>query len=292
MADPSASPATTASGRPGDGTGPAPSLFDITARLAALGAVVLSSFALVKCYAVAHFSLTTGSALLTTAPLSVLLGTVMSYACWILPLGALALGSLAWVRKQRGGGGGEIVALVLATLAAAALSPLMPLLVTTGSFLLVLAVFHGQPVVSAVAYRDGSPPPRWLRRWTGRNGSPPPALLARWTEWSSRPRASWVVRWHGWRLRSLAVATFFGVALLVVFFWTVTRAWIPVELVTVRADGQETLLVGNVLDTTDGWTTVMRAGDRGLSRFPSEDVLSRQLCHLNGAQPAGQAPIL
>src|SRR3954452_19661912 len=58
-------------------------------QITALAALLLGAFAVVKSYAVANFSLTTGSALLAAAPVSVLLGSLMSYAYWAFPLAAV-----------------------------------------------------------------------------------------------------------------------------------------------------------------------------------------------------------
>src|SRR4051794_28717534 len=63
------------------------SIFQLATNLAAAGAVLLTGFALTKAYAVGHFSLTTGAALLTAAPVAVLLGSLMSYAYWGVPTG-------------------------------------------------------------------------------------------------------------------------------------------------------------------------------------------------------------
>ncbi len=67
----------------------------VASHAASIGAVALALFALVKAYAAANFSLTTTSALLTTAPLGVLLGTLASYSYQIFPL--LGLAGVAWV---------------------------------------------------------------------------------------------------------------------------------------------------------------------------------------------------
>src|SRR5690349_2144661 len=65
-------------------------------RITAQAALLLGAFAVVKSYAVAHFSLTTGSALLSAAPVSVLLGSLMSYAYWGFPLAAVAAAHLGF----------------------------------------------------------------------------------------------------------------------------------------------------------------------------------------------------
>lgn len=225
--------------------GGGPSLVDLAGRAGAVGAVVLAGFALIKCYAVANFSLTTGSALLTTAPLSVLLGSLMSYAYWALPLGTLALFWYAWLRHPAGGWGGESTVLVAAGLVTAALSPPAPLLWCTGAFVAYLLLARG------------------LRGVLGGTGSP-----------------------------VVSVRVFFAGAVLVLVFSSLTRPWIPFERIVVQGTGQPEQMVANVLAVDGEWTTIMRAGDRGLSRIRSDDVLTRQLCHLDGVQQAGLAPLM
>jgi hypothetical protein len=63
--------------------------------IATLGAVGLTLFVFLKAYGAAEFSLTTASALISAAPLSVVLGTLISYTYALLPLVSLA--SLAWL---------------------------------------------------------------------------------------------------------------------------------------------------------------------------------------------------
>ncbi|MGR7026256.1 hypothetical protein [Geodermatophilus sp. URMC 62] len=90
----------------------------------------------------------------------------------------------------------------------------------------------------------------------------------------------------------LGTPVFFVVAVLWVLLGTLTRPWTPVELVGYQEGSEQHLVVGNVLSADGEWTTVMRSGDRGLTRIRSEDVGSRRLCHLVGAQELGQAPLL
>jgi hypothetical protein len=73
----------------------APSKTSSVPPVASLGAAAVGIFALMKVYAAAGFSLTTASALLTTAPLNVLLGSLVSFSYELFPL--LALGALAWL---------------------------------------------------------------------------------------------------------------------------------------------------------------------------------------------------
>jgi hypothetical protein len=66
--------------------------------IATLGALFLPLFVFLKAYGAAEFSLTTASALLSATPLSVVLGTLISYAYSVLPL--LSLASLSWLVTQ------------------------------------------------------------------------------------------------------------------------------------------------------------------------------------------------
>ena len=59
-----------------------------------ISAVAVTTFVTLRAYGAARFSLTTASALITTAPLSVLFGTITSYAYAVLPL--LCIVGAAW----------------------------------------------------------------------------------------------------------------------------------------------------------------------------------------------------
>ncbi|MGK5172773.1 hypothetical protein [Geodermatophilus sp. CPCC 205761] len=241
------------------------SLLQDAAHLSIVGAVLLTGFALVKSYAVGHFSLTTGAALLTTAPLTVLLGSLMSYAYWILPLAALALlyGAVR-ARRRIGAWTWEGAALLGLAALSALLSPVRSLLTCGLAFLVFLLVARGP---RAAAEATGADAPDHRSRWR-----------SRWASLTSSPL--------------FRTPVFFVVAVLWVVLGSLTRPWTPVELVAFQEGAEQRLVVGNVLSADGEWTTVMRAGDRGLNRIRSEDVVSRRLCHLVGAQAAGQAPLL
>lgn len=259
-------------GGPGSGSGDTrertaeehASLLQDAAHLSIVGAVLLTAFALVKSYAVGHFSLTTGAALLTTAPLTVLLGSLMSYAYWVLPLAALALAYGAHRARRRSGAWTWEGAAMLGLAAfAALLSPVRPLLTCTLAFLAFLAVARAPRVAARTGPDAQEHRPRWRSRWASLSRSP-----------------------------LLGTPVFFVVAVLWVLLGTLTRPWTPVELVGYQEGSEQHLVVGNVLSADGEWTTVMRSGDRGLTRIRSEDVVSRRLCHLVGAQEPGQAPLL
>jgi len=241
------------------------SLLQDAAHLSIVGAVLLTAFALVKSYAVGHFSLTTGAALLTTAPLTVLLGSLMSYAYWILPLAALALlyGAVR-ARRRSGAWNWEGVAMLGLAALAALLSPIRPLVTCSLAFLAFLTVARAPRVAAG-----GTDPDTQDHRFPWRS---------RWASLTRSPL--------------LSTPVFFVIAVLWIVVSSLTRPWTPVELVGFQEGSEQRLVIGNVLSADGEWTTVMRAGDRGLTRIRSEDVVSRRLCHLVGAQAPGQAPLL
>ncbi|MCV2490736.1 hypothetical protein OF117_15355 [Geodermatophilus sp. YIM 151500] len=236
------------------------SFIGTAARLGAMGAAFLTGFALVKAYAVANFSLTTGSALLTTAPVSVLLGSLMSYAYWLFPLTAIAL-FWACRRAGRRGWSGGCTVLLAGGVLTALLSPVRPLLWCTGALLLYLAVFRL--------------PGRLLRDHADGTSS-------RWT----------AVGLSLTRHAFFGPQLFFTVALLWLVIASLPRTWVPVEIMRIQDGLEQKFIVGNVISGDGEWTTVLRAGDRGLSRIRSEDVYTRRVCHLTGAQSPGQAPLM
>jgi hypothetical protein len=189
----------------------------------------------------------------------------MSYAYWILPLAALALlyGALL-ARRRIGAWTWKSAALLGLAALSALLSPVRYLLVCGLAFLVFLLVARGP---RAAAEATGPDPEdhrsRWRVRWASLTGSP-----------------------------LFRTPVFFVVAVLWVVLGSPTRPWTPVELVGFQEDSQQRLVVGNVLSADGEWMTVMRAGDRGLNRIRSDDIVSRRLCHLVGAQAAGQAPLL
>jgi ABC-type enterochelin transport system permease subunit len=73
-------------------------------EIASIGAVLLALFTLTKAYAAAKFSLTTASALLTTAPFNVLLGSLTAYSYSVFPLlSLLTLSWAIWLFRREGG---------------------------------------------------------------------------------------------------------------------------------------------------------------------------------------------
>lgn len=253
-------------------------------HLASFGAVGLALFALLKTYAAAEFSLTTAAALITAAPVNVLLDSIVSYSYEFFPLLALAAIAWAWAdfRRTRAWGIANWIAVVIALLALI-VSPVRELLISAA------------PLAFLVALSCGG---TWLeKRWTRRG-----ALVA-------------LV------LRALAVtrkwvALYFLLAVAFVIFHTLTDVWLPAEAVvyqqgtdcnvtignSVRESDNKRLtiaeasgckmVVGHVLNDDGNWISLVRADDRGLMRIQSSSVRYRELCHVSGAQPNGQRPLL
>jgi hypothetical protein len=258
--------------------------FDLQ-NAATIGAVGLALFTLLKAYAAAKFSLTTAAALLTTAPLSVFLGTMVSYSYQIFPL--LALAAVTWLRydhaRSRVWGPANWAALVVAVLA---------LLVSPWRYLVLSAGVLGSLVLLCELGR-------WLLDRRGKD-------LAECTKRVIRALTT----------TSTWIAVFFVAAGVFVILRTLTNVWLPVEVVVYQqgadctarishvvrpADNKQLTsgaaegcraTVGHVLDDEGDWTTIVRAEDRGLVRIPSGDVRYRELCHLSGVQPTGERPLL
>ena len=230
----------------------------IDTQVASLGAMVLGLFVLIKCYAAAKFSLTTASALLTTAPLTVLLGTLTSYDYQLFPLVGLA--SVCAAIALRKSGGWSLLCSVLVAVAAVAIL-LSPFVNLWKPSLALLGLVAAHQLISKYAHDD--PPKRFA------------AIIRR-----------------GLPSLSQTISGFFVVAGLVMILATLTNLWLPVETVTIKAPGSETVVVGHVLSSESDWTVLVRATDRGLTHVRTDDVLRRKICHLSGAQPFGRRPLL
>jgi hypothetical protein len=85
------------------------------------GSLLLSLLFLAKAYGVAHYSLTTMGELLSTAPVTALLGTVASYMYVILPV--IAVGGTWWMWETRTTAAPTRPAAIALVVVAAALSP-------------------------------------------------------------------------------------------------------------------------------------------------------------------------
>jgi hypothetical protein len=261
-------------------------------QMTTIGGIALVLFTLLKAYAAAKFSLTTAAALLTTAPLNVFLGTMVSYSYAIFPL--LALGALAWTwhsYRTRGWTALNRIAVFVAVIA---------LLVSPWSYLWPPAVALGVLVLA-----------RWaMGRFATR-------LAARRTA-EGRAQQGGTAQRRGTRLPSgnRLVELFFLAAATWVILRSLTNLWLPVE-VLVYQEGTECTMsvehvvrtgdnkqltvaetdgcrvtVGHVLSVEDTWATVVRADDRGLVKLPADSIRYRELCHLTGVQPESQRPLL
>jgi hypothetical protein len=242
----------------------------LSEHLTYVAALALVLFALAKTYAVANFSLTTAGALLTTAPLAVLLGTLTSYDYFFFPILALAsgcVGALVWRREGFNGvaaGAGAVA--VIAVL----LSPVRDLVWVAGTFVAFLTV-HKFAVRSSRAEEDDARPRDGVRGWPRRARRGVVSLL--------------------FSLRATVTVFFVGLVGAVVLL-TISNPWLPAEVMQVDEGSQSYAVVGFVVGTDPRWTTTMRADDRGLSRVLTDDIAVRRLCHLSGAQPSGRRPLL
>lgn len=257
----------------GQASGPGPprsSVALLSEHLTYVAALGLVLFALAKTYAVANFSLTTAGALLTTAPLAVLLGTLTSYDYFFFPVLALASGCVAALVWRREGFNAVAAGAGAVAVVAVLLSPVLDLAWVAGSFVALL-IAHRFAVRSTTAEEDDARP---------RNG------VSGWPRQARRAVVS--------LLSSLsATVTVFFVGLVgSVVLLTISNPWLPAEVMQVDQGTQSFAVVGFVVGTDARWTTTMRAEDRGLSRVLTDDIAVRRLCHLSGAQPHGRRPLL
>ncbi len=247
-------PQVTKDERPGDVADETSASWRVlTTHATQLGALGVGLFLLMKTYSVSRYSLTTASALLTAAPVGVILGTLTSYEYMLWPLLSVAAGLEAarlWSRE-----GLSVACLGAAGLSAASALLSLPLYLVIGAVAVVAACLL-QAGLARVVVRDGATPPAWLpSRYTA--------------------------------VRSLFVAV--TIVLLTV---SLPNAWLPAEIVVFHgADGERRVVVGHVVGSGDGWMTVLRGGDRGLTRVPADNVAARRVCHLGGAQPKARRPL-
>jgi hypothetical protein len=220
--------------------------------IAFVSALALGLYMLAKCYAGAHFSLTSASALLTTSPVNVLLGSLTLYAYQLFPMLSLAGG--CWflhVCKARDSFFLAIAAFLL-TLLAVALSPLEYFKLPG----LLAAAMLGYAVV---------------RRSSGGH-------LRR----LELPATGQVV------------VALFVIGSLIVVVTTLDRLWVPIEAIELHAPRGSTerpVVIAHVLSSDGTWTSVIRAGDRGVMRVRTDDIVGRRLCHLRTEQPTSRRPI-
>jgi hypothetical protein len=221
--------------------------------LATITPFVLILLLLVKAYGVARFSLTTATALVTAAPISVLLGTLAlyEYAFMAITASAALLLSIAWGLDLRPRSGEPrqhhpmrrwVPATLILMIFSAALSP--PLyLAWAGSVLLV--------------------------------------TLAMAFTWSRLKR----------KMISISkISIYAAVAALAIFFVaTLDRVWLPAEVITltkpISTDMQHASLtsrypVAFMISDQDGWATILISPDHYLAWVKDSDIESRTICHL------------
>jgi hypothetical protein len=244
----------------------------ISPQATSLGAVTLSAFLLLKCYAVAHYSLTTAAALVTASPLSVLFGSIMLYMYQFLPLlGLAALYTVVQILIHDPNGKDIIVGTAFAAVAITALALSPPYFI---------AWVAGPPVLFILV--------GW-RVWDIRRRRRPAGRAS--TEQGGRIRAFLPVKFL-WLKPLEWVDVYFVLYAAVVVASTLDTMWVPTEVVTLDTDSGKQFVVGNVLSDDGRWVTVLRSADHGLSRYPAGEVQARTLCHMNGSQPRHRGPLI
>jgi hypothetical protein len=224
---------------------------------------------LVKAYGVSRFSLTTGAALVTAAPLSVLIGTLALYeyafvaalaaaAFWLFIVGILTNGELRrWTPLT-------FAIFLFATL----LAPPQYLYWTFGAV-----------IVSFALYRIIASSPRAKKiyaRLTRSSGIPTPSRIAAC-------------------IAALLAAGF--------VLFTLERPWLPAQVVAlkhpivVRTTGirQHSEITSRpvvfIVSEQNNETTMLVDEDRYLVSIPTSDIAARAICHLEGQFGNGQ-PLL
>jgi hypothetical protein len=227
--------------RPGDGSPESPDSWGIlTTHATQLGALGVGLFLLMKTYSVSHYSLTTASALLTAAPVGVILGTLTSYEYMLWPLMSVAAGLLAarlWNRE-----GLSVACLGAGGLSAASALLSLPLYLAIGGVAVVAACVAQAALARAVGRDEAGAPPAWLPS------------------------------------RYTAVRSLFVAVIIVLLTVSLPNAWLPAEIVVFHgANGERRVVVGHVVGTGDGWMTVLRGG--ALVRRPGGPQVVPELGH-------------
>lgn len=228
--------------------------------------MLLVLLVLVKAYGVARFSLTTGTALVTAAPLSVLIGTLALYeyaflaalaaaAFWLFIMGLLTGGELRrWTPLT-------FALFLFATL----LSPPQYLYWTFAAAAVSLALYL---IIAKIPRSDN--------------------LYKRLTRSSDVPSPS--------RIAACIAALLAGGFLLI----TIDRPWLPADVVVlkqpivVRATGanphseKTSRPVVFIVSEQDGMTTMLVDEDRYLVSIPTSNIAVSAICHLNGQLGDGQ----
>src|SRR4051812_43744068 len=253
-------------------------------HLTAVVALVIALFALVKCYAAAGYSLTTAGALLTASPGGVLLGALTRYAyelCALISAGAFCLVVLGRRRKGRvPDGRADGLARASPSRGPAGEDPAPPRPAPTQSSWPVTRVALA---VLGLAMTAIAPLSNLLLTYGAL------ALVVLLGLLVGRVRGTDGRRY----VRPLVISFFVGASIYTVGA-SLPDLWVPVEVVELKANAESSrrlVLIGYVVRDDGGWMSVLRAGDRGVSRVPSDDVVTRRLCHYSGAQPRPHRPL-
>lgn len=226
-----------------------------------LAPIVLVAVALVKAYCVAHFSLTSTGALLTSAPLNVLLGSIAQYLYLILPLSTVGLfGTVAYFLSEK-----RHLAWCLPLLGSAFLLALL------SPWVYLWPVTIGALVVTGLVFG--------LEFLLGRRDNN--------TSWERRRR------WLSTVAAAAATATLLGGVLA-----TMDLPWVPAEAVTLKNDVvvqpvehiRSHVVVGYVLSEEAGGSAVILVETgRYILHVDSEQIVTRRICHgqhqLRGRRP-------
>ena len=228
--------------------------------------LLLVLLVLVKAYGVARFSLTTGTALVTAAPLSVLIGTLALYeyaflaavaatALWLFIMGLVTDGEpRRWTPLT-------FALFLFATL----LSPPVYLYWTFAAVALSLGLY----LVIAKVPRAG----KLYKRWTRSQGIPSPNKIG------------------------VCIAALLAAGFVLV---TIDRPWLPAEVVVlkqpivVRTTGpnqhseKTSRPVVFIVSEQDDITTMLVDEDRYLVSIPTSNIAVSAICHLNGQLGDGQ----
>jgi hypothetical protein len=245
----------------------------------------LGLFLLAKCYVAGRFSLTTASALLTTSPIDLFLGSVTLYEYALYPIIVL-VGTAFLIHLRHQHFGIRSMGLLCIVLGALLLTP-WPYAVFTLVFGLAIGLYHAIREASATAGQAES------RRDRSR------AMASRKTA-AVRPFYVRILR----RLPPTQQA--FAVLLCLFTFgyiaWTLHLLWTPVEVITLKqgmvdqavsgaAAATSNVVVGGVLASDSTWTTVIQSNDRRVMRIRTENIATRTICHDTSAQPRSLAPL-
>jgi hypothetical protein len=229
--------------------------------LAIISPFVLILLLLVKAYGVARFSLTTATALVTAAPISVLLGTLAlyEYAFMATTAAVALLLSIAWSLDLQPRSDEPrryhpmrrwVPATLILMIFSAALSPPLYLAWASSVLLVVLAI---------------------------------------------------VFIWNRFEHRMISISKisiYAAIAALAIFFIaTLDRVWLPAEVITlnkpISIDMQHASLISRhpvafVISDENGWATILISQDHYLAWVRDSDVESRTICHLEDQLVSGR----